>query len=178
MPYCNGGDIPVIRDSVRRLIFGRCLVMRTRDESVEERNANDDTEFSVLVPLSASATLTVCYYHEANLFAGITISKTLERCLSRMTGNYHVRFLGGKRGRLRRIGASRRSVRKIPMPGMCGRTRRIVRIRSRVEHVFGGQAKRAGDLIVRAIGLIRVKAKVGLRNLACNLDRYCVLAGT
>jgi len=52
------------------------------------------------------------------------------------------------------------------------------RIRSRVEHVFGVQAKRAGNLIVRAIGLIRVKAKVGLRNLAYNLDRYCVLAGT
>jgi transposase, IS5 family len=52
------------------------------------------------------------------------------------------------------------------------------RIRSRVEHIFGVQAKRAGSLIVRAIGLVRVKAKVGLRNLAYNLDRYCVLAGT
>ena len=51
------------------------------------------------------------------------------------------------------------------------------RIRSRVEHVFGVQAKRAGGLIVRAIGLVRVKAKVGLRNLAYNLDRYCVLMG-
>jgi IS5 family transposase len=52
------------------------------------------------------------------------------------------------------------------------------RIRSRVEHVFGVQAKRAGSLIVRAIGLVRVKAKVGLRNLAYNFDRYCALAGT
>ena len=52
------------------------------------------------------------------------------------------------------------------------------RIRSRVEHVFGVQAKRAGKLIVRAIGLVRVKAKVGLRNLAYNLDRYCALVGT
>jgi len=52
------------------------------------------------------------------------------------------------------------------------------RIRSRVEHVFGVQAKRAGRLIVRAIGLVRVKIKVGLRNLAYNLDRYCVLVGT
>jgi IS5 family transposase len=52
------------------------------------------------------------------------------------------------------------------------------RIRSRVEHVFGVQAKRAGRLIVRAMGLVRVNAKVGLRNLAYNLDRYCVLAGT
>jgi IS5 family transposase len=51
------------------------------------------------------------------------------------------------------------------------------RIRSRVEHIFGVQAKRAGSLIVRVIGLVRVKAKVGLRNLAYNLDRYCVLQG-
>jgi IS5 family transposase len=54
------------------------------------------------------------------------------------------------------------------------------RIRSRVEDVFGVQAKRVGKLIVRAIaiGLVRVKANVGLRNLAYNLDRYCVLVGT
>jgi len=36
------------------------------------------------------------------------------------------------------------------------------RIRSRVEHVFGVQAKRAGDLILRTIGLIR-RSKGGLR---------------
>jgi len=51
------------------------------------------------------------------------------------------------------------------------------RIRSRVEHIFGVQAKRAGDLILRTIGLIRAKAKIGLRNLAYNLDRFCVLQG-
>jgi len=51
------------------------------------------------------------------------------------------------------------------------------RIRSRVEHVFGVQAKRAGRLIVRVIGLVRVKTKIGLRNLAYNLDRYCGLVG-
>lgn len=49
------------------------------------------------------------------------------------------------------------------------------RIRSRVEHVFGVQAKRAGRVIVRVIGLVRVKAKIGLRNLAYNMDRYCVV---
>ena len=46
------------------------------------------------------------------------------------------------------------------------------RIRSRVEYVFGVQAKRAGRLMVRAIGLVRLRVKVGLRNLAYNLDRY------
>ena len=51
------------------------------------------------------------------------------------------------------------------------------KIRSRVEHIFGVQAMRAGDLIMRAIGIIRATAKIGLRNLAYNIDRYCLLAG-
>ena len=48
--------------------------------------------------------------------------------------------------------------------------------RSRVEHVFGVQAQRAGRLIVRTIGLIRAKVKIGLRNLAYNMDRYSLLS--
>ena len=51
------------------------------------------------------------------------------------------------------------------------------RIRSRVKHIFGVQAKRAGTLLVRGIGLMRVTVKVGLRNLAYNIDRFCVLLG-
>ena len=47
------------------------------------------------------------------------------------------------------------------------------KIRSRIEHIFGIQAMRAGDLIIRTIGLARAKVKLGLRNLAYNLDRYC-----
>ena len=50
------------------------------------------------------------------------------------------------------------------------------RVRSRVEHVFGVQAMRAGSLLIRTIGLVRAQAKVGLRNLAYNIDRYCLLA--
>ena len=51
------------------------------------------------------------------------------------------------------------------------------RIRSRVEHVFGAQRQRAGTLVVRCIGLPRARAKVGLRNLAYNMDRLGFLAG-
>ena len=53
---------------------------------------------------------------------------------------------------------------------------RRAKVRSRVEHVFGVQAMRAGSLLIRTIGLVRAKAKVGLRNLAYNIDRYCLLA--
>ena len=47
--------------------------------------------------------------------------------------------------------------------------------RSRIEHVFGVQAKRAGSLIVRTVGIWRARAKIGLRNLAYNLARYGTL---
>jgi IS5 family transposase len=53
---------------------------------------------------------------------------------------------------------------------------RRAKIRSRVEHIFGVQTMRAGRLLIRTIGIIRAKAKVGLRNLAYNIDRYCLLA--
>lgn len=49
------------------------------------------------------------------------------------------------------------------------------KIRCRVEHVFGVQAQRAGDLLLRTIGRVRAQAKIGLRNLAYNLDRYGLL---
>jgi transposase, IS5 family len=50
------------------------------------------------------------------------------------------------------------------------------KVRSRVEHIFGIQAQRAGNLILRSIGFLRAKVKIGLRNLAYNIDRYAVLA--
>jgi len=50
------------------------------------------------------------------------------------------------------------------------------KIRSRVEHIFGVQSQRAGRLIIRAIGIARATAKIGLRNLAYNIDRFSLLA--
>ena len=51
------------------------------------------------------------------------------------------------------------------------------RIRSRVEHIFGAQLQRAGTLVVRSIGLVRARVKIGLRNLAYNMDRLGFLVG-
>ncbi len=47
--------------------------------------------------------------------------------------------------------------------------------RCRVEHVFGFQKQKAGNMILRSIGLLRARLKIGLRNLAYNLDRYAML---
>ena len=52
------------------------------------------------------------------------------------------------------------------------------RIRSRVEHVFGVMTQRAGNLLLRGVGLARAKTRIGLRNLAYNLDRYGTLVLT
>ncbi len=77
----------------------------------------------------------------------------------------------GYREHIQRIGRRGRKLTEWERQG--NRTRS--KIRSRIEHVFGVQAKRAVDLILRTIGLARARIKIGLRNLAYNLDRYAGL---
>jgi len=45
------------------------------------------------------------------------------------------------------------------------------KIRSRIEHIFGVQAERAGNLLLRTVGIARARVKIGLRNLTYNIDR-------
>jgi IS5 family transposase len=45
----------------------------------------------------------------------------------------------------------------------------------RVEHVFGAQANDMGGTLVRTIGLVRAKAKIGMKNLAYNMRRLTQL---
>lgn len=52
------------------------------------------------------------------------------------------------------------------------------KVRSRVEHVFGVMAMRTKGTIMRGIGMVRIRAKIGLRNMAYNLTRYALLAAT
>ncbi|MGV8986069.1 MAG: IS5 family transposase [Cypionkella sp.] len=48
-------------------------------------------------------------------------------------------------------------------------------IRVRVEHVFGAQANDMGGTLVRTIGMVRAKAKIGMKNLAYNMRRLLQL---
>lgn len=77
----------------------------------------------------------------------------------------------GYREHLQRKGSRNRKLTAWEQQG--NRTRS--KIRSRVEHIFGVQAQRAGNMILRGIGVIRAGTKIGLRNLAYNLDRYGTL---
>ena len=49
------------------------------------------------------------------------------------------------------------------------------RIRARIEHVFGAQQSASGGRIVRTIGIVRARAKIGLHNLAYNIRRLMTL---
>ena len=43
------------------------------------------------------------------------------------------------------------------------------KVRARVEHVFGAQSNDIGGTLVRSIGLMRAKARIGLKNLTYNM---------
>jgi IS5 family transposase len=77
----------------------------------------------------------------------------------------------GWREHLQRKGCRGRKLTKREKQG--NKTR--AKTRSRVEHVFGVQARRAGGKLIRAVGRVRVAAKIGLRNLAYNIDRHAML---
>ena len=53
--------------------------------------------------------------------------------------------------------------------------RRKSKIRVRIEHVFGAQETSPGGRIVRTIGIVRARAKIGLQNLVYNIRRLAVL---
>jgi transposase, IS5 family len=53
--------------------------------------------------------------------------------------------------------------------------RRKSKVPVRVEHVFAAQQNTLGGRIVRTIGIVRAKAKIGLQNLAYNIRRLVTL---
>jgi len=50
-----------------------------------------------------------------------------------------------------------------------------LKVRVRVEHIFGSQSNDMGGTLVRSIGLVRAKANIGLKNLAYNMRRLVQL---
>ena len=49
------------------------------------------------------------------------------------------------------------------------------KIRARIEHVFGAQENAPGGRLVRTIGMVRAKTKIGLQNIAYNIRRLVTL---
>ena len=53
--------------------------------------------------------------------------------------------------------------------------RKKSQVRARVEHVFGAQETSPGGRVVRTIGIVRARAKIGLQNLVYNIRRLVTL---
>jgi transposase, IS5 family len=129
--------------------------------------------------LIRSYEVTPAAVHDSKVFEGLLDPKNTSRDVwadAAYRSEERIRQLreAGYRAHLQRKGCRHRKLTELEKQG--NRTR--AKIRARVEHVFGVQAKKAGDLVIRTIGIVRAKAKIGLRNLAYNLDRYGMLVAT
>ena len=69
--------------------------------------------------------------------------------------------------RIHRKGSSRRKLNEQEQ----ATNRRRSKVRARVEHVFGDQRTRQGNILVRTKGKIRAAVKIGLMNLTYNMRR-------
>ena len=56
--------------------------------------------------------------------------------------------------------------------------RKKSKVRVRIEHVFGAQENAPGGRIIRTIGAVRPRAKIGLQNLVYNVRRLVILERT
>ena len=73
----------------------------------------------------------------------------------------------GYESRIHRKGSSRR---KLNQQEQATNHRRS-KVRARVEHVFGDQRTRQGNILVRTKGKVRAAVKIGLMNLTYNMRR-------
>ena len=70
----------------------------------------------------------------------------------------------------------RRATRSHPLSAVQEKAnRKRSQVRARIEHVFGAQHTSFGGRLVRTIGLIRAKAKIGLQNLVYNIRRMIAI---
>jgi transposase, IS5 family len=80
-----------------------------------------------------------------------------------------------RRGRRPQFQRKKPRGRKMPAHIARGNATRA-RVRARVEHVFAAQKCRLG-LVVRTVGMVRARVKIGLANLAYNFTRLARLQG-
>src|ERR1700730_899261 len=80
----------------------------------------------------------------------------------------------GRRGLKNRIHRRAYRNRKLSEAQKAANTTRS-KVRARVEHVFGDQKNATGAEIVRTIGIVRARCKIGMTNLVYNMRRFIIL---
>ena len=127
-----------------------------RDYTVSDASEHDSQKFDEL--LSRGNTLRDVYADSAYRSA-----ETEQKLRAR-----------GFRSRIHKRGRRNR-----PLTEAQGRANhRKSKVRARIEHVFGAQENAPGGRLVRTIGIVRAKVKIGLQNLAYNIRRLVFLERT
>jgi len=105
-------------------------------------------------------------------------TRTAER-VDRLRGDIHQQRHESKRPDAVRGFRSRshaRATRGHPLSKARAAANRVKsRIRARIEHVFGAQEMAPGGRLVRTIGIVRARAKIGLQNFVYNVRRLATL---
>ena len=114
--------------------------------------------------------------HDSNVFVGLLDKKNSSMDVgadSAYRSSSSLKYLeeNGYREHIQRKGNRGKKLTQREIRGNHTRSR----IRSRVEHIFGVQAMRMGNCILRGVGIFRAQCKIALRNLAYNLSRYSLL---
>jgi IS5 family transposase len=115
--------------------------------------------------------------HDSQMFEAVLDEETGDRSIwadlaYRSEAREEQLFEQGYKSRIHRKGTGRR---KLNQQEQATNHRRS-KIRARVEHVFGDQRTRQGNILVRTKGKVRAAVKIGLMNLTCNLRRLeCLL---
>jgi len=121
--------------------------------------------------------VTTASVHDSNVFEKLLDCHNISRAVwadSAYRSGEKLEFIKeqGFREHLQRKGCRNKKLTEREKQG--NRTRS--KIRSRVEHIFGVQAQKADNIILKTIGIAKARAKIGLRNLAYNMNRYSMLA--
>ena len=97
-------------------------------------------------------------------------------CVLNKTASILPRFTHRCRRRRRLSRSHRRAARNHPLSErQKSANTTLSKVRARVEHVFGQQQNSMGGKIVRTIGIVRARFKIGMMNLGYNIRRLVQL---
>src|SRR5438105_4509072 len=94
---------------------------------------------------------------------------------------FHLKFPIRRRRRFRtHLKMSFSSKASVAVVRTCGEAQKAAnttrsKVRARVEHVFGDQKNGMGAELVRTIGIVRARCKIGMTNLVYNMRRFIIL---
>ncbi|HCG26384.1 MAG TPA: hypothetical protein DE060_07425 [Lentisphaeria bacterium] len=158
----SGGDVRNAKDGVMNIGSRSCL------------NYKNHVEVDVKYKIIRTYKITDASVHDGNVFEDILDNSNIRwdvyadrayRSAERKMNLKENKF----QAHLQRKGCNGHPLTSWEKQG--NRTR--AKVHSRIEHVFGAMKQRAKDVILKTVGIKKAEVKLGLRNIAYNMERFC-----